>query len=1327
MPNQPGTLICTRCHRANAPGAIYCANCGEPISPKLRVDLSRMYSTLLELDEQIAAGHGAETVEGLRNTVRERYLALREPRPAANAPSMATIGVPAPQTTPLAQPAAAPVATLAPSPVVAPTPAQPHGPVFSWRAFIAEQAIAVMAYLGGFLLLIATLTFEVGGWQALPDLIKLAGVLIVYFVFGVLGFALRRASSLRTVSRVYLGVFALMTPLAALAIYRFELQAQGFSPSGMVCISAFYAAVVYLALAARTRFVTYAYLGWVAAMLGALAIPPFAAIDLWWEMFISGAMSLVLLAPHALKHRLTRPPEWLGALSLPALQIAIAAAVGSTLATVTFGAQVIGLPDTVTDTQRAAVAASTSVLVLVSLGWAWAARTFGERVNDELLQAIDWSVAGTVALATTAVATWLHASDTVEVYTLLATALVEGLAIELLPQIDRRRAGMYRGVQILAIVLVGIATLIAAPLSLPDAPLMIACLVGVALGLLFAMRGDLANVLPWGLVAGAFFLAEMVAAFRAMVPGNLLDSTADVHVVALTERPSLLCAVTLALIALGMGLRWATDESRLFRLRVPVQVTAVVSALLTAAALFGHTRYYAALLLGVIAFAWLLLARVERQPRIGVLVGLFGAVATVVAIALNADSWVVVAIPVAVAIVTVALGWLLERAYALPIYIVTLIATPLAFVEVVVVHGIGVSFGSTEELPSFGFGVAGWMVIVVALLLTVDAFRRSPGWMVGPAAVTLLCVFDARDPWMLVGLTFALAGVGLLLHWMRGVWWGGVWSIAAAVASVAALAWPTEITQGAAWRTVVVALAFSIAAYLIALQHRGSWLTLVAAPYALVALCSVGNLPLNNDWVLGITGAITLAYTLGGMAARKWLGRSWSPTLYGVAFVGVLITALRVTPYPAHAGLLEAILLGFAALAFFAALIEETPWAVIAPATLAAAAAFVQPDGRALLPLALAFAAFAYAISRTRGALWSLPLYATTMIAAVLAAWQGQNQSAGFELVTLVTLALAAWALAALESRAEALPVAFVFAALAVSSAAHAFNWNTWQATLTFAALAWVYEGARIGWVHLHWLSERATPWPDALHLPEEIAVAWRDPRRAGQIVSRGAAILAGGGAVIGGYFADQSFATHAAQTEAVTVALLSLVALLVRIGWGEHGWRPALYLAGEAFALAVTWQLRWLGATNVQAWILAPGSAQLIIGAFLPADTRLRASAWVSQVFSVAGALILLLPTLGQSVTEPLEWQWLYALLLALEALILTLAAVGLRNRVLAMTGAAFVGVAAIRGAIIAVQQNLPIPLVIAVVALALMGLATWLSLRARHATHTPTVTPIP
>jgi hypothetical protein len=611
---------------------------------------------------------------------------------------------------------------------------------------------------------------------------------------------------------------------------------------------------------------------------------------------------------------------------------------------------------------------------------------------------------------------------------------------------------------------------------------------------------------------------------------------------------------------------------------------------------------------------------------------------------------------------------------------------------------------------------------VVALALTIDSLTtQAPLWRLAPAGVALLSVVDARSLWPIVALTLALAGVGALLRRVRGAHWETAWHGAALVASVVALITAMQSAQDPAWRMLGLALLFALVAYLIAWQERLPALSAVIAPYALVALWQAGSLPITATQQLIVTFVIALAFTGAGMAVRLRLGRAWALAPYAVAVVAAGFTAARVTPYPARAGLLEALLLIFAALAFFATLLEETPWAALVPAAFAAAAALAQPDGRALLPLALAFAAAAFAVSRTRSGAWALPLYGATMIAAVAATWQGRMLAGGFEVIALVILALAAWLLAALESRAEALLVAFSFAALAVSASSRAFGWDAWQATLAFAALAWVFELSRAAWARIPWLRERAGAWLPTLSATPEQQAAWRDPRRAGQRVARGAAAIVAVGVVIGGWLAPQSFDTHSAQTQALALALLSLAALLARFGWGANGWRPALYLAGEALALCVTWQLRWLGAQNLQAWIIAPGSAQLIIGALLPADTRIRPPAWAAQTFSVVGALILTLPTLGQSVTEPLEWQWRYALLLAVEALALTLLAVGLRNRILALTGSAFVGVAAIRGAIIAVQQNLPVPIVIGVFALALMGLATWLSLRARHMPHVP------
>ncbi|HET9111420.1 MAG TPA: zinc ribbon domain-containing protein [Ktedonobacterales bacterium] len=1342
MANQPGGLICAQCGWANAPGARYCASCGEVVDPTLAAELQRLYTVLTELEAQVAAGRGGDTVQSLRDGTRERYLAQR-----TAPPTMA--GVPAPVTTPLPQtaapvgaaPGAAPgtargmtqaaptVAASAAAMSTPAAPAQPRGPVFSWRAFIAEQAIAVMAYLGGFLLLIATLTFEVGGWQALPDIAKLAGVLAVYVLFGLLGTALRRATSLRTVGRVYLGVFALMTPLAALAVYRFELQARGFPIPGMVCISAAYAAVVYVSLAARTRFVTYAYLGWASLLVGALAIPPWANLLTAWWIPVLNLVGLALLAPHALARR-RNAPDWLGILESTALYVSEWAFVVGAIMTIIFTVLVAGhaFGSTNEDSARAGLAVATCALLALTIAWSWAARTIP--ALGEFVPLIDWFISALVSLAALTVGHWLYMTAAGYAYMLACVALVEGLAAEALRARAPRRLSVRIGVQIVAAGTVAIGMFIAASTivfglnpasanSHSNAPLLTAGAVAITLGLLFALRGARLEVFWWGLFAGVFTLIEAQITFTTVFTASQLNATSDQSAAVLIEGSTLHGALTLALVALGLCLHLAPSDSRLRYLRAPVEATALMSAIITAIVLGGHTRIYSVAFLSAFALAALLVARIERQPFLaGAWVTIFGVAASLVFIIGNPDSVMVAAAPVALALATLALGRALGRGYSISVYIVTLVATGAAFVALIT----SVREPADRILQSHP-GLGGWMAIIIALILTVDALpTRAPLWRLAPASVALLSVVDARALWPAVALTLAIAGTGALLRRIRGAYWETTWHAAAAVGSLIALYWALRETQSAAALTLGVSLLFALVAYLIAWQSRLPWLGAAMTPYVIVALWQAGDLPLTETQRLIVTGAIALALTLAGMAARLRLGRAWALAPYAVALIAVYFTAARVTPYPERAGLLEAILLVFAALAFVAALLEETPVAALAPAVLASAAALAQPDGRALLPLALVFAALAFAVSRWRGAGWALPLYGAAMVAAVASAWQGRAQAGVFEVVALATLALAAWALGALESRADALLVAFSFAALAVSAGARAFGWETWQTTLAFAALAWIFELSREGWARIPWLRERNGAWLVGLGALADAQAAWRDPRRAGQRVGRGAAALTAVCVVIGGWLAPQSFATQTPQTQAMAVGLLSLAALLTRFGWGSDGWRPALYLAGEALALSVSWELRWLGAANLQAWIIAPGSAQLIIGALLPADTRLRPPAWAAQVFSIAGALVLTLPTLGQSITEPVDWQWRYALLLAVEALALTLLAVGLRNRILALTGSAFVGVAAIRGAIIAVQQNLPVPIVIGIFALALMGLATWLSLRARRAAHTHT-----
>ncbi|HEX2347045.1 MAG TPA: zinc ribbon domain-containing protein, partial [Ktedonobacterales bacterium] len=829
-----GGLICSNCHQANAPGTRYCVRCGEPVDPALVAVLQRLYTLLTELDAQIAAGLGGATVQSLRDTIRERYLAERASR-AATSGAAAAMGASAPVTVPLT-PASQPVAATPVAPVAAPVAPvaaaaaiaapEPHGPVFSWRAFIAEQAIAVMAYLGGFLLLIATLTFEVGGWQALPDGVKLAGVVVVYLIFGLLGMALRRSTSLRTVGRVYLGVFALMTPLAALAVYRFELQSRGFPISGTVCLAAAYAAAVYLSLGARTRFVTYAYLGWAALLLSALAIPPWAGLITSWWIPVTTLVGLALLTPHFLRRR-APDADSLATLEPSATQFSAGLLMLGSFATVALGLQTAGSAFAGSgDETRAAFALAACALTALLAAWSRAARRIRMLSDDPTVAMLDWLAAASVALADVAVAAWLHASLGAIAYSLAVVALAEALAAEALRVRAPAREGLRIAVQVLAAGLIVIAAILAASVPIPDTPLIVACAVAVVMGLTFALRGGPLAAFPWGLFAGIFLLLGLNAFYTATIPSAQLLNTSDHFPGVLAQYATLMGYPAVALWALGLALKRAPSGAQVRRLRSPMQVTALLAAVVSSILLSGgHSLVYGALFLGVYALLALVVSRLERQPLLaGGPASIFASAGAMVFVITNRDGAAVAALPIGLALLTIILGRWLGRAYSAPAYVATLCATFFGFLELV-----SDSSGTAYGQAPLALGIGGWMALIVALALLVEALttppspavwqttldriplrpaamsatpanptpparpatserrQTSPLWMLAPAGATLLAVVDAHALAPLVALSLGLAGVGALLRQLRGAYWEPAWHGAALVASLVAL------------------------------------------------------------------------------------------------------------------------------------------------------------------------------------------------------------------------------------------------------------------------------------------------------------------------------------------------------------------------------------------------------------------------------------------------------------------------------------------------------------------------------------------------------------
>ena len=1398
-------VICPRCGLTVARGTRYCPRCGEALDADLVVELRQLYATIIDLNARIKRGQGQDTITDLRDELQARYLALRSTTPATTAATAsATAGVAAPATTPFGAPAATPAPASRPAtpmgapitpplsgapvtPAFPPTPrppvARPYAtpvtpsPVFSWRAFVAEQAIAIMAYLGGFLLLLATLTFEIGGWQVLPDPVKFAAVSVVYIVFAALGFALRQSTHLRTVGRAYLAIFALMTPLVALAAYRFILQGQGFSATGMLCLSSFYAAVVYLLLAWRTRFSTYSYLGWVAFLVGAGAIVPWSAAPLEWSILDLAVVGLVLLAPRRLTE-MDRRGEWQTdwrVVAEPATQIGAFASIGAALGVVLLGLNIWGTYGSGASSgpSLAAFALAACAITPLAAGWSLTLRDRQRRAPEGLLGFVDWCTPAFAALAVIALVAWASASTgettTLMAYTLALLGIGEAGAALVVRRARPQRNGLRYGVEGLAIALTAVGALIVFQRPDPNLPLIVA----LTAALIVALVGSgFENALGWGLVAGLFLSVDMHTIFNALVP-NLPSATFSpqndalpgVLRAAASLQTALALLIWLVALALGEVLPRPTAPAQPAAPRpipvwpptaaaqrsaetvaapitprlpptpvaptpppyarpraflAPLYLTALGDALFAALLLFPHTSGYQTTVLLVFAGAgliagWRIRAGDAGAVVGGLVVGFFGFFATLTALLSNRNDIWIAAYMIAFAVATLAIRRLLGRSHAIGPYAVTCWAAfiggnalfnfPYYFAPPVYVTG----------WSALGVPFAAWALLVVAALLSVYAFwERKPGLMTPPALVVLFAQLHTLpgsvNPWVPAIFALALAPLGLLLRWRRGPGWGAALYAVAVPASLVAV-YRFESQGPGNWPVLaeLLLIVFAALVYVVAWRERLPGLTAVAILYALGALALV---PQHNQF------AATMVLTIGAAAlaiiVRARVGRRWALALYAMGVLGTLFAGPRVTPPDgAH---IEATLLVFAALAYAIAYFEDTPVAGIAPVIYALFAVIFQPDPHGLLPMALILAVVGLIAGRVSGPRWSWPAYAAAAIAAVGTAYQGQSQPT-FEAISLLSLAVLAYVIAAVESRADSLPLAFVLGALGVAATANAAHWSAWEVTLAYAVLAWGYALLGRAWRALPWLRARGGAWwARGMNIPAQ--AQWRDSRYFGVVIHRWAAVIVGAGALVAAWLTGQSFTTHDATTQATALALLSLAGLLTYTA-RETQRQSLYYVAGEFVALAFTWEARWLGADNLQWFVLAPGTYHLLIGALLPADERMGRPRRLGQAASALGSLILLAPTLGQSFQA--QPNWLYALILTFEALVIAGIGVGTRSRLLVVVGTAFIGLAALRGAALAVGSGLPTPLVIGVVALLLMGAATWLSLRARR-NATPT-----
>jgi hypothetical protein len=1009
---------------ATAPGAT-------PSAEKV-TELRFLYRLLLDLDARVSQGQDVFFNETLSDEIYTRYLAERR-GPVASPSATEQTGQSTPGGfTPYA---------YGPPPATATVPLQPPAPparAFSFGEFLADQAIAVMAYLGGFLMLVAALTFEIGAFApaGLTNGVKLAVLIAVHLLFAVLGFLFRRTERLRTVGGAYLFVFALMVPLVALAAYYFLLEGT-ISPTGMLTLSALYAALVYLFLAWRVKFVAYAYMGWVAFAIGMFFLPDWLEVPADWSYSRLAVIALLMLLPtwgrrFAPLAAIAQPGRLVGGITTA---FAVLASLGLGLSALTLslypGSQ-INVPST-------RILVNAGALLLLALAWSVTTRRI-ERPQPAGVDLADAGVAAAIAYLAFSIGVASSLDRLSFAWLLNGVAILEALGALALGRLQPARTGLRRGVYGVAQALATIAALAVAADSAPNWPLIIAVATALAITLLTSFRENA----PWWLVVSGLYLFWLYSALLAAF------ITPDVQGALATILPELallssqFALLTLAIAIAGLALTWVAS---LRKYAAPILLVAFFYALIISLLVFLNGRVdgaivrpsavYQTIILGLFTALALLAGhrvgagrpasagqRVNAATVANLFAAPFGLLLPIPALT-HANSGVTAsAMAVGVAIVALAIRRFLGRTWAITPYGVALWTTLLAIPQ---------ARSSEADLGLYaliGVSLPVALLLVITALATVAAlWENTPAAMIAPAAIAWLALFGRIDPLPALVVALAIFAVSAALYQFRGRGWDIPWIVAGALGAFGPLIQIRFAVPGGPYWQVGALLAFGAAVYLLALQRRAS------APYratleplaALYGVLAALAFPREDGYIPIVVYACVMG--LVAAALRLRLSRNWALPLYGVA---VFTSALSFAWLPGYdANLIAAIFLIYAAVSVAPVIAERNAVVGVVPALYASGAIIVQSDARLLLPIAVGLTLVGVAMSRWLGRAWAAPWYTAALIASVATAIRGASYP-DFNYLALLALALVAYAVALVERSAWLTPLAALYGIWAI-------------------------------------------------------------------------------------------------------------------------------------------------------------------------------------------------------------------------------------------------------------------------------------------------------
>jgi hypothetical protein len=449
------------------------------------------------------------------------------------------------------------------------------------------------------------------------------------------------------------------------------------------------------------------------------------------------------------------------------------------------------------------------------------------------------------------------------------------------------------------------------------------------------------------------------------------------------------------------------------------------------------------------------------------------------------------------------------------------------------------------------------------------------------------------------------------------------------------------------------------AAYVVdvALTDRRPALLVSAAAGSMAVLAANAALGLGYDWAAAELLVLAAAY---GLAAEVAPDRVLRGGLRAGVAVQALVPVLFVNLPPAVAAI---------ALLASTALLVATAWRTRTPAWLLLAGGAFSVDwywlGRAVLPprppsvgalalllspLPVLLGVTGVAVRVALGRAWAWPLYAVA-VAAAGAVLSLAGTDAGLTGRALLAYAAVAYAAGAVERSPLAIALAILSGAAGLGLALSAADAAPVGILLALSALAAVaYAAGRTVWRGSN---------------------AARDAHVGLGLAGSGAAALAA--FTLGG-------------EPLAAVAVLAFAAALV----AEARLRPMALLdhaAVLAASLATYFVARYLGATNLQWYVAAPGLALLGVGLALPHDRRVVVAGGIPAALTAAGAALLLGTTAVQAFGDT---GWAYTAWLVAEAVLAVLVGIAARSRALVVVGAAAAGVSGLRALFVLVQQGL-------------------------------------